>query len=65
MRSAALVRLDEHDVEPGTHADLGNAGAHDAATDDPDAIHLVPHRKAWMPVSAPPTTSAWTSAVPS
>jgi hypothetical protein len=23
------------------------------------------HRKAWMPVSAPPTTSAWTSAVPS
>ena len=29
------------------------------------ALAAVAHRKAWIPVSAPPTTSAWTSAVPS
>ena len=65
-----LADLDQGDVEPGPDADLGDPRPHDPAADDPDPLgrHLLgprAQRNAWMPVSAPPITSAWTSAVPS
>ena len=62
---ARRVGLDEHNVEARPSTDLGDAGAHDATADDAGALEERTHRNAWIPVSAPPTTSAWTSAVPS
>lgn len=65
------VGFDERDVEPGARAHLADAGAHDAASNDPHPLQRArrsvdrAHRKAWIPVSAPPTTRACTSAVPS
>ena len=65
-----VAGLDEDHVDVRPSAHLGDARAHDAAADDTDThyrLGLRPgtHRNASDPVSAPPTTSAWTSAVPS
>ena len=49
---ALLVAVDQHHVDAGLRADIGDAGAHEARADDADLLDLAPAAR-WPAAARP------------